>query len=92
VCNHETGEWVEFQPVNELDAILCGDKPTDMLNAVCNTETNEWNPIGAVHSTDDPICGALPDDMPETAVCDAETGQWQELIVVGTGEGAGCAG
>ena len=92
VCNHESGEWEEFDSVNAMDNLTCGDKPEGMLNAVCNLETSQWEAVGVVHSPEDPICGTKPAEMTDYAVCDAATAEWQELIVVETGTGAGCAG
>ena len=47
---------------------------------MCNHATSKWEVIGAVHAPTPSPCGDKPPGMSDDAVCDANSGEWKEIV------------
>ena len=79
VCNHATGQWEEYHTLDEKDFEVCGLKPANLGFVICNHDSEMWESAGAVHPPGKPICGNRPKGVAESAICDAESGEWVEI-------------
>ena len=61
------------------DFEICGLKPEHLGFVICNHDSEAWESVGAVHPPGKPICGHRPDNISESAICDAETGEWIDV-------------
>ena len=82
VCNHDTNMWEPFHAIDDTDFIICGMKPCGLGITQCNYETEKWEQVSAVYPPSMTVCGTRPEGMSENAVCDSETGKWNDLIMV----------
>ena len=49
---------------------------------MCNRMTQRWEIVGAVHAPTPSPCGEKPAGMSASAICDANTGTYKEIVVV----------
>ena len=79
ICNYDTEAWEPIGSVKHPDQPMCGPKPKEMNDsALCDSATGKWFEAEETPETAAVACpGEPPADLP-LAVCNVETGLWEE--------------
>ena len=81
-CNHNSEKWEEVGVVHAPGESVCGVKPVDMIDPICDAVSGVWIESTVLAVPNFKTCSGPPPKDLKFAVCNVETGEWDDAQVV----------